>query len=104
MTTITIVHMSFDELCQCAVIEEERVLYLIDHGVVRPTAGQRRQEWLFSATAVSVLEKAERIHRDLAVDWDNIPLVLGLLEELSHLRSENSHLKQRLSRFVLGDD
>lgn len=104
MTSVTIIYMGFDELCQCVLIDEDRLIDLIDHGVLTPTSGQHKREWQFSATAVSVVERARRLHQDLAVDWADIPLVLNLLDELGQLRSENAQLKQRLNRFILMDE
>lgn len=103
MTSLSIVHVSFAELCESVSINEEMMLELIGYGIVAPVQGNLPQEWLFSASAVNVVSKATRIHHDLAIDWADIALVLNLLEEVETLRTENAMLKQRLSRFLAED-
>lgn len=104
MTQLSIVHVSFEELCQSVSINEELLLELVAHGIVVPVQGELQEEWLFNASAVNAISKAARLHRDLAIDWADIALVLKLLEEVETLRAENAMLKQRLSRFVAEDE
>jgi chaperone modulatory protein CbpM len=100
MTSVTRVHVSFAELCQCVSVSEERVLSLITEGIVTPTVGKFPDEWEFDSACVTLVHKAARLHRDLTVEWADIPLILSLLDEVQQLRAENGHLKQRLNRFV----
>lgn len=104
MAQLSIVHVSFDELCQSVSISEELLLELVAHGIVAPVQGELQREWLFNASAVNVISKAARIHRDLAIDWADIALMLRLLEEVEELRAENTMLKQRLGRFLVDSD
>ena len=99
MTQLAILHVSFEEFCECVSINEEVIMTLIENGIVAPAQGNLRTEWLFSITAVTVAKKAVRIHQDLAIDWASIPLVLDLLTEIDELRMENDRLKHRLSRW-----
>lgn len=103
MTQLSIVHVSFAELCQSVSLSEELLLELVAHGIVAPVQGELQEEWLFSVSAVNVISKAARLHRDLAIDWADIALVLRLLEEVDKLRTENAMLKQRLGRFLTDD-
>jgi chaperone modulatory protein CbpM len=103
MTQLSIVHVSFADLCESVSINEELLLELIAHGIVAPIEGELREEWLFNVSAVNIASKATRIHRDLAIDWADIALVLNLLEEVETLHAENTLLKQRLSRFITED-
>ncbi len=100
MTSVTRVRVSFTELCQCVSVSEDQVLDLITEGIVTPTVGELRGEWEFDIACVSIVHKAARLHRDLTVEWADIPLVLSLLDEVQQLRSENVHLRQRLNRFL----
>ena len=100
MTQLSILHVSFEELCEFSSITETLMVELIEHGVVTPVAGEVPAEWQFSISSVVAAKKASRLHHDLAMDWENIPLVLNLLEEIAALRTENDRLKQRLSRFM----
>lgn len=97
-------YISFDELCQCVSISQAQIVDLVEQGVLRPETGVRQQEWRFSHVAVTVVGRAERLHRQLAVEWADMPLVLELLAELNELRAENSMLKQRLGRFLQDQD
>lgn len=103
MTALSILHVSFEELCEFSSITETLMVELVEHGVVTPVAGAIPAEWQFSVAAVVVAKKASRIHHDLAMDWESIPLVLKLLEEIEILRAENSRLKQRLGRFMVDE-
>lgn len=99
--TSTMLNISFADLCQSVSINEALMIELVDYGIVTPVAGQQQEEWLFNVTAVSVANKAKRIHQDLVIDWADIPLVLRLLEEMEELRVENNYLRQRLNRFLV---
>lgn len=102
MSSVTQVTIDFSELCQCVSISEEQLLELIAEGILTPEAGAVPEEWRFASTSVSLVHKAERLHNELTVEWADIPLVLGLLEQLGQLKAENAYLKQRLGRFLQG--
>lgn len=99
MTTSAVLWVSFEELRQCVCINEQQMLELIEQEIITPASGHRREEWQFTMSAISVANKAARIHADLVVDWADIPLVMNLLGEIDTLRTENERLKQRLNRF-----
>ena len=93
-------HISFDELCISANITSDYILELVDYNIIEPVLGSEPQEWQFNISAVTVVNKAARLHRDLDINWADIGLVLNLLEEIETLRNENSSLKQQLNRFL----
>ncbi|MDO8417626.1 MAG: chaperone modulator CbpM [Agitococcus sp.] len=101
MTSLSMLNISFADLCQSVSINEELMIELVEYGIVTPVTGEQQEEWLFNVTAVSVANKAKRIHQDLVIDWADIPLVLSLLEEIEALKNENHHLRQRLNRFLV---
>lgn len=103
MTELSVFQVSFEELCEFSSITETLMVELIEHGVVTPLAGEIPADWQFSVAAAVIAKKASRIHNDLAMDWESIPLVLNLLEEIEILRTENSSLKKRLNRFMADD-
>ena len=100
MKTSSILYASFVELCQCSTISEQQIMELIDQQVITPESGERREEWQFGVTAISTINKAARIQADLLVAWEDVPLVLGLLDEIDRLRADNQRLTQRLNRFL----
>lgn len=104
MMKLSILHVSFEELRQSVSVSEELLLELVAHGIVAPVQGELQEEWLFNVAAVNVIGKAARLHRDLAIDWADIALVLKLLEEVETLRTENAMLRQRLGRFLVDSD
>ena len=100
MSIVTQVHINCAELRQCVNVSVEKLLELIAEGILTPQTGKMPEEWQFDSTCVSIVHKAERLHRELTVEWTDIPLVLGLLEEVQQLKAENGYLKQRLGRFL----
>ena len=100
MKTTTTLYASFEELCLCTSIDEQRIVELIEQEVIIPESGEGPEEWQFGVTAISTIQKAARLQTELLVDWADIPLVLSLLEEIDQLRADNERLVQRLSRFL----
>jgi len=101
MTLLSVMHISFEELCSSISIDEAIVLELMEYQIIQPDTGNAREEWLFNAAAVSVVKKAIRLHRDLQIDLADVALVVKLLEENAELQEENARLKQRLRRFEI---
>lgn len=86
------------ELCLCAELPQTVVLEIVEHGIVEPS-GPTPEQWLFDASALAIVKRAFRLQADLQIEWAGVALALQLLDELEHLRAENSHLRRRLSRF-----
>jgi chaperone modulatory protein CbpM len=91
--------LNFTELCHSTNLNETQLHELIEFSVVTPLAGNHMHEWLFEVASVSLIKKATRIHRDLAIDWAGIALILNLLDDIEKLQTENNQLKKQLSRF-----
>jgi chaperone modulatory protein CbpM len=89
---------SMHEVCETTRLSPEQVIDLIEHGALAPI-GSRPEDWRFSATETNLIRRAERLHRELDVAWENIALVLQLLEQRDALRTEIVRLRQRLLRF-----
>jgi len=49
MTSLSIVHVSFEELCLSANSDETIVLELVEYQVIQPDTGNTPEEWLFNA-------------------------------------------------------
>jgi len=101
MTSLSVMHISFEELCLSANMDEAMVLEWVEYQVIQPDTGNAPEEWLFSAAAVNVLKKALRLQRDLQLDLADVAMVVKLLEENEALQEENARLKQRLRRFEI---
>ena len=100
MSSSPILYVNFEELCECAAISEQQILGLIEQEIIIPESGQAREEWQFTVTSISIANKAARLHGELMVDWEDVPLIISLLDEIETLRNENVLLKSRLERFL----
>lgn len=63
-----------------------------------------RSEWRFNSAARMRLQRAWRLHRDLELHLEALPLVLDLLEEVEALRHESMQLRSRLQHWEPGHD
>lgn len=88
--------MSLADLCEVCTVASERIVQLVDEGLVEPI-GREPTEWRFSGHSVKRVIVAERLSRDLRLNAAGAALVLDLLEEMTQLR-------QRLSRFEGNDE
>lgn len=93
------VQLTVTELCLSANISQQTLLVLVEHEIAVPITGAQPQQWRFQLSAVSKVQKAARLYRDLDIDWADLSLVLSLLEEIEQLTTENKQLTQRLARF-----
>ncbi len=98
MMSSLILQLDIHEFCQCAELPQALLLEIIDHGIVEPN-GATPEQWLFDANALAIVKHALRLHNELQIEWAGIALALQLLNELEQLRTENSQLRRRLSRF-----
>jgi chaperone modulatory protein CbpM len=79
--------IDFDALLrQIGVLEAAELSRWIDSGWVRPE-GEHGQ-WLFHEVDVARVRLIIEIRRDLAIEEDTVPVVLGLLDQLYGLRRE----------------
>jgi len=99
MSSTLIVQLDMRTLCQEADITADWVIEIVEHGIVQPS-GRTPEDWLFDDRAPVTLKRAVKLHQELELEWEGVALALELLEEVQHLRSENSMLRQRLGRFT----
>ncbi len=66
-------------------VQREVIVSLVSVGVIVPR-GPAPESWVFSDLELLQLQRAWRLHRDLAVALDSMPLVLDLLDEVERLR------------------
>lgn len=88
--------LSLSDLCEVCTISSERVVQLVDEGLVEPL-GRDPAEWRFSGRSVRRVLVAERLSRDLRLNAAGAALVLDLLDEVKQLR-------QRLIRLEEADE
>jgi chaperone modulatory protein CbpM len=85
------VEVTLGELCRICQVSAERVLELVDEGIVEPE-GREIGHWRFRAVCIRRVRSAVRLQRDLGVNTAGAALALDLLEELEIMRA-------RLRRF-----
>lgn len=85
------VELTLAELCRSCRLPAERVLELVDEGVVEPL-GRDPARWRFRGVSVRRVRCALRLERDLGVNPAGAALALELLEELETLRARVNRL------------
>ncbi len=85
------VEFTLAELCRACQLPAERILDLVDEGVVEPL-GRDPASWRFRGISVRRVRCARRLEQDLGVNIAGAALALELLEE-------NERLRARLRRF-----
>lgn len=93
--------VSTQEMSESLNVNKDFILELVQYSIVVPATGSSVNEWQFDLSAVNIVKKAVRLHRDLSIDLADLALVLNLLEEIEVLREDNARLKQRLNRFLV---
>jgi chaperone modulatory protein CbpM len=99
MTKMTVTTHTVSEFCFYTGVSEEDLLEIVGLGVVEPQLTQT-EHWIFAENDVVIVHRAARLHRELALDWSGVAIVLTLLENNRSLRSENIQLEQRLAKFI----
>ncbi len=85
--------VTLSDLCRACGVHAELVIDLVEEGVIEPVAGVHGQ-WRFSATAVTRVQKALHLHRDLGVNWPGAALALDLLEQIERLQRDRRRLRR----------
>lgn len=75
--------ITLTELSELGHVEEEIIIKLVEHGIIEP---QNKEPWIFTSQTLTRVQKAVRLHDDLAINWSGISLVLELLDEIKDLR------------------
>lgn len=88
----TRVELTLSDLCSMCSVTTERVVQLVDEGVVEPE-GRSPSEWRFSGFCVRRVVVAERLSRDLRLNAAGAALVLDLLDEVKELRERLARLE-----------
>jgi len=86
------------EIIESSSLQEPFVQACVECGVLE-LAGQSQRDWRFTHDMRQQLMRAWRLHQELDVHLQSLPLVLDLLDELEQLRHEVQHLRQRLGHW-----
>ncbi|MDX1572023.1 MAG: chaperone modulator CbpM [Xanthomonadales bacterium] len=86
--------LTLGELCRICSVSEDRIMELVEEGIVEP-GGRDPSRWRFRSVSVRRVRCAVRLERDLGINAPGAALALDLLDELEVLRA-------RLRRFERG--
>jgi chaperone modulatory protein CbpM len=78
--------LTLGELSRVCRLPAERILELVDEGLIEPQ-GRNPVQWVFQGVSVRRVRCAQRLQRDLGVNSAGAALALDLLEELERLRA-----------------
>jgi chaperone modulatory protein CbpM len=87
------IELTLSDLCEICSVSSERVVRLVDEGLVEPI-GREPAEWRFSGRSVRRVVVAERLSRDLRLNEAGAALVLDLLDEVKQLRQRLRWLEE----------
>ena len=79
------VQLSLEDLCRQCAVSRQRIVELVDEGVV--SVDVTRVEWRFDLAALRRVRTALRLQRDLEINLAGVAVVLDLLDEVKQLRS-----------------
>jgi chaperone modulatory protein CbpM len=80
------VELTLAQLCRSCRLPAERVIELVEQGVVEPV-GREPAQWRFRGISVRRVRCAVRLERDLGVNAAGAALALDLLDELEAVRA-----------------
>ena len=104
MSESILLQLNTIEVCQLINTDIETITEIVAYGIVSPITKNESDSdpsfWVFKPQVITTLKKAIRLHNDLELDWAGIAFAIDLINDLEQLRSENTLLKQRLSRFL----
>jgi chaperone modulatory protein CbpM len=87
------VELTLGELCRVCEVSAERVLELVEEGVVEPE-GREIGRWRFRAISIRRARSALRLQQDLGVNAAGAALALDLLEEIRAMRARLRRLEE----------
>jgi chaperone modulatory protein CbpM len=77
--------LTLAELSRACAVHAERILELIDEGILEPR-GRDPRRWRFSGGSLRRARTAVRLQRDLDINLPGVALALDLLEEIHRLQ------------------
>ena len=86
------VELTLVELCHASQVPAERIIELVEEGIVEPI-GSEPQSWRFQGVCLRRVRCVLHLERDLGVNVAGAALVLDLLEEIEVLRARLERLE-----------
>ncbi len=101
MQTESSASLYLHDTCHALDIPADELIAIVAMGIIEP-AGDTPDTWEFDLQMLHTARRAQRLQRDLHLDWEAVALVLDLLHERERLQQENTLLRRQLQR-LLGD-
>lgn len=77
--------LTLADLCRACTVHAERIIELVDEGVIEPI-GRDPARWRFHGANLRRVRVALHLQRDLGVNVAGVALALDLMEEMEQLR------------------
>jgi chaperone modulatory protein CbpM len=84
--------LTLGELCMACEVYAERIIELVDEGVLEPV-GREATQWRFAGASLHRARIACRLQQDLGVNTAGAALILDLMDELEQLRAQLNRLR-----------
>jgi chaperone modulatory protein CbpM len=78
--------LTLADLCRACAVHAERIIELVDAGVLEPQ-GRQPARWTFGGASLHRARRALRLQHDLDIDLAGAALALELLDEIETLRA-----------------
>lgn len=89
------------EVCERGDCHAEFVIKLVSYGIIAPVAEvAEARQWQFDVDALTRLQKAIRLQRDLKLNLPGLAVSLDLLDEVQGMRREIARLNQQLRQLM----
>lgn len=85
------------QFCTSHDIEIELIEFLQEIGFIQ--IRQFENQHYIHLESLPILEKAIRLNQELAIEINELEIVLGLLDKIENLQEENKVLKAKLERY-----
>jgi len=87
------VELTLAELCSTCRVPAERIIELVDEGILEPQ-GHASANWRFSGVSVRRVRCVQRLESDLGVNVAGAALALELIDQLETMRMRLQRLEQ----------
>lgn len=88
------IEFSLGELCRVCQLPAERIVALVEEGIVEPD-GAEPEQWRFRSLCITRIRRADRLERDLGVNLAGAALALQLLDEIEQLSARLRRLERQ---------
>lgn len=89
------------EVCERGDCHAEFVIKLVNYGIIAPVEEvPEARQWQFDVDALTRLQKALRLQRDLKLNLPGLAVSLDLLDEVQDMRREIARLNQQLRQLM----